>query len=541
MRIFKSIYFFAVVMAAIMCSTACSDDNESMGGGLPDYEYMRTLTASPSSVQLNGATPDEVASVLKWQGYNYTSSTSLQFCAKKDFAADSAVVENVKLTSATDTTTSLTHSRLNDIAASVGFDDSREDSLYVRVKYVRSHSLGYRYSRVAALAVTPYETQKEMDITGADMTSSLGKLYSNVGEKGVYRGLANMEADAAVAFKDYKNTLWGQAADDNFALLAGSGSLVSMPAHGGWYQFVVDTNSKTWTTTLITSLKVEAGGQWFALKYDATSASWSTDITSTGPFTISKVVAKGRRYSRDSGLDDQKAQDVEETIDVSAADGGEGRYLLTLQLEGGKVTTALNESTLSDERLMMVDKDNYSTVKCKLYSPQRNSVFTGLYRLDGWENFRFATEDGAKVYGSVPNELYKLDSSQSAWDIWNDEDAPGMFLITANLEANTWGKQKISSVTVAGDFNRWSTDKDAMTYDVSSKTWQAKVEMTGSGTFTILLNKDWTMRFGQTAEGALGYGSDESLLIPQPSVAGTYLLTLDTYDMGHIVYSLKKQ
>lgn len=529
---------FAAVVAAValMGMAACNDDHLS-SGELPEYEYLRTLTVAPPRVVLSANNADAAAATFSWQGYEYTSSAVMQFCANKDFAQDSTVTENIAVP--TDSMTAFSHSRLNVIAESAGLEDGLQAPLYVRIKYVRSHSLGYRYSDVARIDVTPYETEKEMDVLGADMTTTKARLYSSIGNKGVYTGMADMEASEAVYFKDYKNVVWG-VGDGNFSLSDNNALPASLPAHNGWYYITADTRDRNWTASLVTSLSIAAGQQNVKLKYDESSSTWSGEMNSAGAISISTCNATMKRYSAQSNLEDGKAETVEMSIPFAAADVPQGRYVVTLSVEDGKLAARVDEAKEGDQYLFMVDKDNYSSVKCKLYSSERNNIYKGLYRLGAWENFRFTSENGATVYGSAPNELYKLDSSAGAWDIWNDEDSEGFFLITANIMAGTWSKQKINSVTVAGDFNGWSTDKDAMAYDSESKTWKATVSMSGEGSFTILLNKDWKMRFGKTGDGVLTYGSEESLTIPQPG-QGAYLLTVNTYDMGHIVYTLTKK
>lgn len=532
---------YKIVMACIACAVlvavaGCSDD-ELNHEGLPEYEYLRALTVAPPSVALSANNADANAVTFSWQGYEYTSSATLQFCANKDFAEDSTVTASIAVP--TDSAMAFSHSRLNAIAESAGLEDGLQAPLYARVKYVRSHSLGYRYSDVAQLAVTPYETAKEMDVLEADMTTTKARLYSAIGNKGLYAGMADMEASAAVYFKDYKNVVWG-AGDGNFSLSNDNALPASLPAYKGWYYITADTRDKSWTASLVTSLTIAAGQQNVKLKYDESSSTWSGEVNSTGALSISTCNATMKKYSAHSNLEDGKAETVEMPIPFTAADVPQGRYVVTLSVADGKIAARVDEAKEGDQYLFMVDKDNYSSVKCKLYSSERNNIYKGLYRLGAWENFRFTSENGATVYGSAPNELYKLDSSAGAWDIWNDEDSEGFFLITANTMAGTWSKQKINSVTVAGDFNGWSTDKDAMAYDPASKTWKATVSMNGEGSFTILLNKDWKMRFGKTGDGVLAYGSEESLTIPQPG-QGAYLLTVNTYDMGHIVYTLTKK
>lgn len=151
--------------------------------------------------------------------------------------------------------------------------------------------------------------------------------------------------------------------------------------------------------------------------------------------------------------------------------------------------------------------NSYTT---KLCSPTSDGKYEGYVNAAQWNNFKFTeqTNTDGVVYGSVPNELYKLDPSAAQWNIWFDE--AGYFLLKANTNDLTWSKTKINSFHISGDFNNWSTTATPMTYDAVNKVWTATADFQPGqwgNSFQIIANSEWTIVYGdEDGDGKIGAG-----------------------------------
>ena len=166
--------------------------------------------------------------------------------------------------------------------------------------------------------------------------------------------------------------------------------------------------------------------------------------------------------------------------------------------------------------------NSYTT---KLCSPTSDGKYEGYVNAIQWNNFKLSEQangDGI-VYGSLPNELYKLDPSAAQWNIWFDET--GYFLVKANTNDLTWSKTKINSFHISGDFNEWSTSATPMSYDAVNKVWTATANFQPGewgNSFQIIANGDWVIVYGdEDGDGEIGAG--EKVYPP----AGTHTVTMD--------------
>lgn len=146
----------------------------------------------------------------------------------------------------------------------------------------------------------------------------------------------------------------------------------------------------------------------------------------------------------------------------------------------------------------------------KLCSPTSDGKYEGYVNAAQWNNFKFAEQSNGSgvVYGSVPNELYKLDPGAAQWNIWFDEG--GYFLLKANTNDLTWSKTKINSFHISGDFNDWSTTATPMSYDATNKVWTATANFQPGqwgNSFQIIANSDWVIVYGdEDGDGKIGAG-----------------------------------
>lgn len=188
--------------------------------------------------------------------------------------------------------------------------------------------------------------------------------------------------------------------------------------------------------------------------------------------------------------------------------------------------------------LYMPGMVNWSDFSVKLCSPNSNGKYEGYVEAAQWANFKFSTTastTAGTVYGSLANSLYTLDAGTSQWNIWFDEG--GYFLLNANTNNLTWSKTKITSFSIAGDFNGWSTTANPMTYDAVNKVWTATCNFKGGewgNNFKIIANNAWDIVYGDS--------SGKGILKPGESTAaptGTYTVTMDLSHPEKYTYTIK--
>lgn len=177
----------------------------------------------------------------------------------------------------------------------------------------------------------------------------------------------------------------------------------------------------------------------------------------------------------------------------------------------------------------------------RLYTKANDGIYTGFIEATAWDNFRFYTSkntETAEIYGSAPDQLYKLDISNDKWDIWFDEG--GYFYVTADLNAMTWGKMPVTSITVTGDFNAWSDSATPLTYSSEAKQWSAVCDISNIGFgLKFLINKDWAFSLTDVdGEGELSFATEPNIV---PESASTYKITIDISNPKRYTYTLVKQ
>ncbi|MBD1428377.1 SusE domain-containing protein [Sphingobacterium litopenaei] len=180
----------------------------------------------------------------------------------------------------------------------------------------------------------------------------------------------------------------------------------------------------------------------------------------------------------------------------------------------------------------------------KLCSRNKNGFYDGFVQVDQWYNFYLLDEPSAaasKIYGSYPadNGQYKLHAGDDRWNCWTNNG--GYLYISADVNKLEWKEIVISSLSVTGDFNGWSTSANSMTYDAQAKVWKATITTTAPEQWgmKILVNESWSWFFG-TAENegeCTLYGADASGF--KYDKVGTHTLILDLSDPKAFKYSIQ--
>lgn len=92
----------------------------------------------------------------------------------------------------------------------------------------------------------------------------------------------------------------------------------------------------------------------------------------------------------------------------------------------------------------------------------------------------------------------------------------------------------INSVTVAGDFNGWSTDATPMQWNRANGKFYVDIDVTAAGGFKFVLDNGGTWIGTGDGEGAVNIGGGENI----PVEAGQFRFYLDLNDWDNPTYSL---
>ncbi len=110
----------------------------------------------------------------------------------------------------------------------------------------------------------------------------------------------------------------------------------------------------------------------------------------------------------------------------------------------------------------------------------------------------------------------------------------GYYLLKANTNTNTWSATKITSWSLIGDFNNWAADVP-MTYNTTTKTWTATINVPAAGGFKFRANNDWSINFGDTgADLILDYDGANIAITP-----GQHTITLNLSIPGNYTYAIQ--
>lgn len=549
----KTLNNILCVLLVLLAAAGCDDWNENLSEGrvIEEYEYGRILKASTNDVSLNVATPDAKALSLEWQSYDYTKSMAVEMCATDSF------VEIQSVTSLY-THKDFTHSMLNQAMVALGMKPDTKNPVYIRVRYQRTNNLGYRFSDTLCIDVTPYNPPQEMEVLNAGMALK-ATVHSPYGNS-VFTGYVPAGSGMEVWLRDGNEKLFGKGETDFSVTSDNPAGPLVFPRPAGCYRLRANIGLGTVAMSRISSMKlVGSDGSEHEMTYNPADNAWAAQVkvafAEDGEAQKQYIVfAKARMslqtFDAASGYDEAKARWSEETLALSPQTVSEsGTYDLRVSMSGeAPALVDGGGATGGGARILMVDKDNANSIKCKLFSPNSDGNYQGLYYTTGWENFLFATEDLSQKYGCGPSndQLYQLvPTTGDHWVPWIEDGADGFRLFNVNLNQMTWSCTSINSVVVVGEGLTWDLSTGAaMKYDATSETWKATMTLDGDEQLQIVLNGDWNMKLKKraSAESLMFVTSDaEGTNIPVPQEAGSYELTVSTFDMGDITYSFERK
>lgn len=515
-----------------------------------DGQETKELTASSENVIMTGLEENQPAVTFTWGDWQLSIDNPdysvpkesveafLEMSPNADFSPlESTPVEGNEKT--------FTERELNLILLDLGYTTPASGTvaegtpLYVRVRYAVSDNVKYRYSRTVEILASPYPLHlNRMDVVSRDdRTKVLASLYSPE-ENGVYSGYLTASDWLNFYLVERDETLWGSVPGSPYRMTTDESTFYNLwfpeePLYS--YYVTADTNNETWsceyvnTFTLTSTLSMSST----RLEFDEASRSWSARVTTSGAETF-LAIAVTTKYSNDceTGTNDDGGEYVIPVANTLQFDNiltipEAGYWSVTIRLSGEEPEAVYVTDT---ESYLELTDENRSDVRSRLFSPERNGIFTGFYYSDGVEDFFFTTVGKETVYGAS--------DSQGALTQENPEPVgsldEGLYLLEVNLNENTWTSTRINSLTAAGDNNLW-TD---LTYNQAQRAWTADLNIQSVGWgMQILIDGSWNKFLKSTGSGTLGYMEGDNIL---PPGAGQYRLTVDLYDMSRLTYKFER-
>jgi len=201
-------------------------------------------------------------------------------------------------------------------------------------------------------------------------------------------------------------------------------------------------------------------------------------------------------------------------------------------------------AAVSDAAYLYMASTDLTSFPWKLCARNKDGKYDGFVKVDQWYNFLLTNEESnsaSVIYGGYPanGNQYVLYAGSDRWNCWTANG--GYLYITANTNALTWSETVVSSLSVVGDFNSWSTTATPMTYDAANKIWTATITTTSAEQWGIkvLINQSWSWFFGAgDEEGVCTLYTADNSGFPYTKV-GTYTLKLDLSDPHKFKYTVE--
>lgn len=528
------------------------------------------LAASSESVVLEGDKAKLFALSFGWTNQTLKISnpdvnfadglvtTSLQASTSEDFSS------NVKEESVTGLSKSFTGTELNIFANSLNVTEPVATDIYFRLAGKTGNNIAPVYSNVVKVTVTPYQLDTHYANILDDSSQDTGlKLYSPEDNK-VFSGFIGASSWFNCLFREADGTVWhadGESTGSPFILSNEGTWNIWYPGQTGCYYTTLDVPAKQWQALLMPSLDITGIDGLGKMSYDATANKWSGSFiaATTGNVTI-HISGTGKLYTHtsvDGGtIKDDLATDMpfsfsgasdNLTFNSGDADGAAitvnvpqtGTCNLTIDLSNPEKITAsvaAGEAVVTyPDYLSLYSAGDESKWLCKMPASVEDGekgVFYGIFQMTkGWDAFKIVDEAGNIWYGSNPDNLYQLDTSEGSYNLWINAEAVKSYLIKADLATKTWTPTEITQINVCGGFNGWDLTKDKMTYDASTQTWTATCDISSTTNgFYFLINQNWNLALKGTEDDLyLAPSAGDGAYIPAKT--GTYKITLDLRTM----------
>lgn len=535
----KALYKF--LMSAVMAGSlaSCSTDIETPKIQGFDNLEPKELTASSNEVIMEGVNENSEAVTFTWGDYQLSIDNPAYHVPDKSITnylemsptSDFSLMESLAVEGNTKT---FTEKELNPILIRLGYEPWQKTPLHVRVRYAVADNVEYQYGMSLEIKVAAYGLRlNRMDVLATDKATVLAALYSPL-ENGVYTGYVAASAWMNFYLQERDNTIWGSQPGSAFTMSKDMVTAYNLwfPGTAGSYRVTADTKKVEWTAEYLSAMTLtSASGTDMEMTFKQSTNSWSCKVVTTKAETFSaKAVTQMYNIENEGGATGTLI-DFGSLLSIPEA----GNWVVTIEMSGENPTAKYEvdeEPVVTYEPyLEIISPDDWNEVKCRMFSFNNDGTYMGFYYAGEWENYKFATVGRETIYGSVPNSLRELDSSNESWNLYVESGAEGLYLYYANLPENYWNAEAITKLVVRGDDHLEST----MIYDKNTKVWTADLDIQEVGWgMQILINDDWSNHFKSKGDGILGYLEGDNIM---PPGSGRYRLTVSLYDMGNLTYT----
>ena len=535
----KALYKF--LMSAVMAGSlaSCSTDIETPKIQGFDNLEPKELTASSNEVIMEGVNENSEAVTFTWGDYQLSIDNPAYHVPDKSITnylemsptSDFSLMESLAVEGNTKT---FTEKELNPILIRLGYEPWQKTPLHVRVRYAVADNVEYQYGMSLEIKVAAYGLRlNRMDVLATDKATVLAALYSPL-ENGVYTGYVAASAWMNFYLQERDNTIWGSQPGSAFTMSKDMVTAYNLwfPGTAGSYRVTADTKKVEWTAEYLSAMTLtSASGTDMEMTFKQSTNSWSCKVVTTKAETFSaKAVTQMYNIENEGGATGTLI-DFGSLLSIPEA----GNWVVTIEMSGETPTPKYEvdeEPVVTYEPyLEIISPDDWNEVKCRMFSFNNDGTYKGFYYEGDWENYKFATVGRETIYGSVPNSLRELDSSNESWNLYVESGAEGLYLYYANLPENYWNAEAITKLVVRGDHDLEST----MIYDKNTKVWTADLDIQEVGWgMQILINDDWSNHFKSKGDGILGYLEGDNIM---PPGSGRYRLTVSLYDMGNLTYT----
>ena len=569
----KRLIYSLLGLSLLLC--ACEKDGEKLIVKQPDAPA--EFSASATDITLTTENAGSLVLTFYWTdmgGVEVSDPTvaipsglvsqTVQFSSTQDFASLTDVSVDTDVN-----TLQLTGDEVSKILMKLGLTDVKKYDVYVRLAIVLGSSANY--SETLALKITPFAVETGfMNIVDRYNTETvLAKLIAKSATPTLFEGFAVLTSGwYNCYFVAADGVQWG--CNDSwtaYSLLPNSTNNCWFAEPSGCQYVYADTANQLWWQVYIPSVTATVEGADIELAYAKSAGGYSGTITTAAAGATVKVGGTGARYDITTG--DSSSVDYIFSLVPSAAGTFEfvegesdavisvekaGTYTLTFNVTDYTWSLSEGESGGGDggdedpwpddpdyvaatgELLYIygLDKDkNLTGVTGKLLLG--DSVYQGYFYFTEWYNFVFgdtADASTARTYGSAPVDggLYRLYCGSSKWNLWFDQGDAAYARVTVDMADRSWKYEKVTSISIVGDFNGWSLEADPMTFDETTKTYSADVTASSWGTYGMhfVVNSDWNWCFSdQNVDGVLDDVASDFM----PGVAaGSYKITIDLND-----------
>lgn len=552
------IYSLALSLALSLGLTACSEDGDIITTNGAD-----AITLSGSGdVVLNKDDVSALALTLYWndnstlhlsddavQAPKNATKNTLQFSATSDFTNRVEQLADEGATSA-----QYTMENLNSLVERLGLVSDVSSPLYIRMSSSLADNLEAQYSNTYTVNVTPYSIDMTHGyVLDANKTDTGWTLYSAASD-GIYSGFLGVAAWYNFWLQEGNGTTWGNDG------VTGTPFLISSedshwnfwyPGQSGCYYTIVNTVKQEWSALYIPSLTV-SGDISGEMTYNRQANTWTLTFNaeSAGTKTV-RIAGTGSQYNAQTGTDDAAA------ISTPVAFGQNGSSLTfgTTATDISVNVPSTGEMTLT---LNLSDPSNWTLTAEAGGAPVEPTVAQQLWVVGvddgttgGWKFDQYLTLTDADnlTYAGVVNVNslwgYRLYTEKDSWDNFysaangdaasgtlvaggeGNISAPtaGLYLIEASLSALTYATTAIQCVQITGIGDNW--DLIPMTATETAGVYTADITISASTPwgYQIILNEDWSAKFGGTSEQLIYKG--DNIPLDDSYIGSTCTFTVD--------------